>query len=322
MLTLSSLKKLIKIKRRCENQLLAKKNVAGCSIGLKQVNQQYTDKHCIVAYVSPKTDVDQDNLIPSTLEGVKTDVQEMKPYVSGLRIMSVDPHTYSPANDEEECLETQKIAALQMRLHNKVDFAVSTLVTVDELRRAAQQSGLFTEELETQWRRRPRAEPMPGVSTRRFSAPIESVFPGASVFMRTLITLHKSKAKKRKLFDRLRSLFHLGKHYEFVPSEISGLGKIKGFAEPELGMSILKIGRTTGVTDGIVVGLDASLYVDYPIGTALGKGRPDFGQPIFSPSPVDGGRFPSDVIAISQVVFQFVFQLKKDPNYAMVSVHL
>lgn len=288
--------------------------MAGCSVGLKQVDQQYTDAYCIVAYVSPKTDVDQNNLIPRRLEGIQTDVQEMKPYIVGLGIMSVAPHTYSPANQEEKCLGTQKIATLEMKLYNKVDFAISTFVTIDELREAAQQSGLFIEELETQLERRPRTEPMLGVSIGRYSTPIESIFSGASVFMRTLITLQKSKAKKRKLFDRLKRIFHLGKRYEYVPSEISGLGKIKGFAEPELGMAVLKSGRTTGVTNGIVVGIDASLYVDYPIGAALGRSRPDFGEPIFSPSPVDGGRFPSDIIGYFSGYVPIRFPIEERPN--------
>lgn len=308
----SSLRKLKKIKRRYENQLLAKKNVAGCSVGLKEVDQQYTDTYCIVAYVCPKTDVDQNNLIPPRLGGIQTDVQEMKPYIGGLGITSVAPYTYNLTNHEEECLEVQKMASLEMKLYNKVDFAISTFVTVDQLREAAQQSGLFIEELESQLESSPRAEPTPGVSIGRYQTSIESVFPGASVFMRTLITLQKSQVKKRKLSNRLKRI--LRKRYEYVPSEISGLGNVKGLAKPELGMTVSKSGRTTGVTDGKVVGIDASLYVDYPIGASLGRSRPDFGQPIFSPSPVDGGRFPSDIISYLSGYVPIRFPIEERPN--------
>ena len=44
---MTKLKNLIKIKRSYEDQLLVKKNVTGYSVGLKQVNQEYTNEQCM-----------------------------------------------------------------------------------------------------------------------------------------------------------------------------------------------------------------------------------------------------------------------------------
>lgn len=313
------MKRLIKVKRRYENQILVKKNVIGCSVGLKQVDHEYTNIPSVVVYVYPKEDVDKKNFIPSKLNGVLTDVQEIKPNITGLGIISAYPYTYHSIIKEKICLEIQKVAAVEMNLRNSVDLAIIAFVTLDEIREAAKQTGLFIEELEEQLQHRSRSEPKPGGSIGRYRVPIESVYPGASTFMRALIRIHKeSVRKKRKIFDRIKDLLyhlHFMKQCEFLPSEVNGIGEIKGFTKPKLGMKVLKSGRSTGVTEGIVVGIDASLFVDYPRGAALGKkSMPNFVEPILSPSPLDGGRFPSDIIGFFSGYVPITFPIDEKPN--------
>jgi hypothetical protein len=314
------MKRLIKVKRRHENQLLVRKNVLGCSVGLKQVGGEYTNTHCIVVYVSPKEDVDKKDSIPDRLDGIQTDVQELKPHTKGLGITSIAPYSYRPAK-EETCLEIQKIAAVNMKLLNKVDLAISAYISLDELHAAAKQSGLFVRELENQLKQRPRFAAKAGASTGRYLEPIESIYPGAATFMRTLIRIHRlhSKGQRRIFLYRIRNMLdhlHLLTQYKhLLPyDEVSGIGKIKGFTEPRLSMRVLKSGRTTGVTEGMVAGIDASLFVDYPIGKALGRGSPDFGEPIFSPSPLDGGRFPSDIRGFLSGYVPIRFPIEEKPN--------
>lgn len=314
------MKRLIKVKRRHENQLLVRKNVLGCSVGLKQVGGEYTNTHCIVVYVSPKEDVDKKDSIPDRLDGIQTDVQELKPHTKGLGIISIAPYSYHSAK-EKTCLEIQKIAAVKMKLLNRVDLAFWGEISLDELRAAAKQSGLFVEELEDQLKQRPRFAIKGGRSVGRYLGPIESIYPGAATFMRDLVRIHElhSKGQRRKFLYRVKSMLahlHLLAQYKHpVPyDEVSGIGKIKGVTEPSLGMRVLKSGRTTDVTEGTVVGIDASLFVDYPIGMAVGRGLPDFGEPIFSPSPLDEGRFPSDISGYISGFVPIRFSIEEKTN--------
>ena len=313
------MKGLIKVKRRHENQLLVRKNVLGCSVGLKQVGGEYTNTHCIVVYVSPKEDVDKKDSIPDRLDGIQTDVQELKPHTKGLGIISIAPYSYHSVK-EETCLEIQKVAVVNTKLLNKVDLAISAYISLDELRAAAKQSGLFVGELEDQLKQRPRFATKAGLSVGRYLAPIESIYPGAATFMRTLVRINKlhSKEQRRKFLYRIKSMLdhlHLLTQYKhLLLYKVSGIGKVKGFTEPRLGMRVLKSGRTTGVTEGTVVGSDASLFVDYPIGRALGRGLPDFGEPIFSPSPLDEGRFPSDIIGYFSGYVPIRFPIEEESN--------
>ena len=47
-----------------------------------------------------------------------------------------------------------------------------------------------------------------------------------------------------------------------VKGEIAGIGKVEGWAEPEVGMSVSKSGRTSGVTEGRIELVNATVRVD------------------------------------------------------------
>jgi len=51
-----------------------------------------------------------------------------------------------------------------------------------------------------------------------------------------------------------------------VDSEILEIGKVSGVAEPELNMKVQKSGRTTGLTQGEITDLHATIRVQYPGG--------------------------------------------------------
>ena len=50
---------------------------------------------------------------------------------------------------------------------------------------------------------------------------------------------------------------------EYVSEEILGIGKIMGFATPEVEMAVQKSGRTTGLTTGKIIDVNATVTVDY-----------------------------------------------------------
>lgn len=51
----------------------------------------------------------------------------------------------------------------------------------------------------------------------------------------------------------------------FVSDELLSLGKINGIREPQLGMKVRKVGRSTGVTEGRIIQLDATLEVHFSL---------------------------------------------------------
>ncbi len=68
------------VKRAYEPMLLTKPNVVGVGIGYRVTRGQETDTAAIVVMVSRKFPANQlspDALIPSTIEGVPVDVQEI-----------------------------------------------------------------------------------------------------------------------------------------------------------------------------------------------------------------------------------------------------
>jgi hypothetical protein len=68
-----------KIREKYEKTLMRKKGVVGCAVGFKHTEGKKTDQICIICYVIEKIPADQldkRDLIPSTIEGIPTDVIE------------------------------------------------------------------------------------------------------------------------------------------------------------------------------------------------------------------------------------------------------
>jgi hypothetical protein len=70
-----SLDKVKRIKSKYEKELLRKENVVGVGIGKKNI----TEELCIKVYVTIKkleSQLEQDQIVPKILEGIKTDIVE------------------------------------------------------------------------------------------------------------------------------------------------------------------------------------------------------------------------------------------------------
>ncbi len=60
--------------------LMAKANVVGLAVGMKQIGGKVTDQPCLVVMVGKKLaedELDEDDIVPSEIDDVLTDVQEM-----------------------------------------------------------------------------------------------------------------------------------------------------------------------------------------------------------------------------------------------------
>jgi hypothetical protein len=58
-----------------------------------------------------------------------------------------------------------------------------------------------------------------------------------------------------------------------VAPDLLGIGRVSGTGEANIGLRVRKSGRTTGVTEGRVTGVDAVVEVDYVGRTAIFRGQ-------------------------------------------------
>jgi hypothetical protein len=282
----------VEIKRRYENILLSKQFVNGCAVGFKERKGSFTSEICVVAYVVQKRgDMPPEQLVQPSLDGVKTDVQENPP---------VGPLAWSPFAAETaradiyycrryECMEYQKMKILEQNLTSTLDLLTSVLVTRDDIINAAKKTRLWPI-LQMQLSEYERyGEPIrgPGQSSGFLGIPADKLpFPDAGLFMKKLRRITQRRRKKSVTIPA-----------GYNTSEIGLAGKT---VQPELGMDVIMQGVISGVARGKIVGVDASVFVDY----APWMGTEVMGEPCFSPSPLHGGYFPIDIVGLTDRAFK------------------
>ena len=75
------------VKEAFEKQLLAQPNVIGVGIGLRDREGKLTDEIVLVVMVTiklPRTEIEPDDFIPTEIEGVPVDVQEVGEIAAGV----------------------------------------------------------------------------------------------------------------------------------------------------------------------------------------------------------------------------------------------
>jgi hypothetical protein len=79
-MTKNNFEKAREVRQRFEAELLNMENVVGVGIGLRKIDDNYTDEVAIVVMVKKKMTMDEvspEDLIPAELDGVTVDVQEV-----------------------------------------------------------------------------------------------------------------------------------------------------------------------------------------------------------------------------------------------------
>ena len=74
------------VKEAFKEDLLAKSNVIGVGVGLREREGELTDEIVLVVLVTkklPMTEIEPDDLIPTEIEGVPIDVQEVGEIAAG-----------------------------------------------------------------------------------------------------------------------------------------------------------------------------------------------------------------------------------------------
>lgn len=297
---------LVRLKRKHEKTLLRKQNVLGCGVGFKECGGKLTDQLALVLYVTPKRRMlalAPEDRIPPEIEGIPTDAQELIAFPEAHAVPSIGASVTS--SRAVDCLEKQKQRCLDLWFTNRADVGLSTPICLEELKLATAACRLYEKALEERPREQTRENfvGQPGSSIGRYNGNIDDLYPGAMKLMRTIRAL-KRRQQKHEDTD------HLVGGRNVIPD----LGAIQGTAGATLGSIVYKRGRTTGLTKGSVRAIDVSIFVDYPIGIAQWQKRMDIGQPIFSPSPSDGGKFPRDVTGYVSHFVPLNFVINEEPE--------
>lgn len=258
--------------------LLEKKGVIGVGIGYKEIKGKVTKKECLVVYVDKKvpiTKLDINDVIPATIEHKITDVKEIgkvKALYCHIRTTFTPKRTdrWRPAPGGVSIgHESITAGTLGMKidasdgsyiLSNNHVLANSNDAIVGDI---IYQPGVYDQPLSK--------ENEIGVLFDFISIYFENneckVVKGILKVLNTLAKLVKSryrfKADKRVIYNRVDAALCRPFNEDDVLYDILEVGIPNGYAEAQLNDSVLKSGRTTGLTKGIVIDTNATIKVNY-----------------------------------------------------------
>ena len=268
-----------------EAELLARDHVVGVAVGRKVVAGRETDETCVVVYVDRKESEDAlhpRDLVPKTLDGVRTDVVATGPFraLPLLETLAVS-HTQRvrPAPGGVS-IAHEKVTAgtLGVLAHRTSGEAVilsnnHVLANGNDARAgdAILQPGPYDG-----------GRPQDAIARLADFVPIafsQRELDGLGRSLeRTLdgllapvgLGVRRLPSGKTNLVDAALAS-PLGP--DLVAPDVLEVGVIAGTAAATLGLGVKKSGRTTGLTRGKVTGLDATVEVDYGGKTAVFRGQ-------------------------------------------------
>ena len=268
-----------------EDDLLARENVVGVAVGRKVVSGRETDETCVVVYVERKereTELRRRDLVPRTLDGVRTDVVATGPLraLPQLETLAVS-HTarVRPAPGGVSIAHAKVTAGtLGVLAHRTSGEAV--ILSNNHVLANSNEAKVGDPILQP--------GPYDGGGPRDVIATLAAFVPVAfdaqdldglgRLVERTLgrilapagLGLRRLPSGKTNLVD---AAIATPLAADLVAPDILELGPVGGTAAATLGMEVKKSGRTTGLTRGKVTGLEATVEVDYGGKTATFRGQ-------------------------------------------------
>jgi len=233
-----------KVKQVSEDNLLVMPNVVGVGVGYKETKGKDTSTICIHVYVDkklPKKELTSNSIVPSELDNVKTDVREVG-YIEALafksRIRPTKPGYsighYKISAGTFGCLVKDACSPCRTYIlgNNHVLANSNASSTGDPILQPGKYDG----------------GSYPADLVARLSRFVPILF---------------NQPKRYNLVDAALAIpMDLRK----VTASVAGLGIPRGTVEATLGMDVIKSGRTTGTTVGKVIGVDATIAVNYGVG--------------------------------------------------------
>lgn len=254
-------------------------NVIGVGKGFKTTNDQETDQECLVVLVEKKValeDLSRSARIPPLFRGQVTDVVEVG-RIKALRPDRPDepdgPDTpYSPdgpsaPDDASPTTDPVRVpVARNVRVRpapggvsiGHPEITAGTLGAVVWSNETGETLILSNNHV------------LAASSTNESGAPLNEVpilqpgvFDGGNVEKDTIGTLYRFVPLHPGSFNHFDAALAKPLNPADVTAEILEIGTISGIADPELRMRVRKSGRSSGLTSGRVVLIDADIEVDY-----------------------------------------------------------
>jgi hypothetical protein len=266
---------IVRIKEQYKEAILAKPNVVGVGTGYKVVGGVTSGNLCIMAMVSkkiPRAGLDPDALVPSELDGVRTDVLQVgvlqahggrlernRPLVGGISIghYKVTAGTLGGVVRDRESGE-RFILSNNHVMANSNDAQIGDPI----LQPGAADGGRADEDTVAHLEKFRPIRFNVGPATC-------GVAKGFEKFGNAMATLFGSKHKVKTFFNDpeasniIDAALARPLSEEILSDEILDIGILSGITSAQLGQSVRKSGRTTGYTMGIVTILDATVDIQY-----------------------------------------------------------
>jgi len=273
------------VKERHKELILAKPNVVGVGTGFKQSRGRTTDKLCVLALVRekvPKAGLHPDSLVPSELDGVRTDViqvgelralqtrtDRIRPIPGGVSLGH-----YKVTAGTLGCVVRDRDTGTRLILSNNHVLANSNDArSGDPILQPGPSDG-------------GRVERDMVATLERFCAIQFSTEPatcslanGYASVGNTLAKLIRSKHRVMAYWsdpeatNRVDAAVALPIDSVEVLDEILDIGVVGGTAPAWLGMPVRKSGRTTGFTTGQITVLEATVIIKYGDRSARFEGQ-------------------------------------------------
>jgi hypothetical protein len=263
-----------RIKAQYADLLLGKSNVVACGVGYKMVGGVRIDEVCVIASVTAKVASEQlapDDLVPQTLEGVKTDVQE----TGVIRALQNRTDKWRPAPGGVSI--------------GHVDITAGTLGCL--VRRDGQVFILSNNHVLANSNDAQPGDPIlqPGpydggtsgdqIATLEEFVPINfgtlpstcSIADGVAAVLNWMAGLGGSQHRLQAFqedpeVNRVDAAIARPISADLVEKRILEIGEPQGVGEGTLGLAIRKSGRTTGLTSGEITQVDVTAQVSYGTG--------------------------------------------------------
>jgi hypothetical protein len=266
------LKLALNAKRLYVDSLLERRNVVACGIGFKESEGRVTDEPCVIVGVThkvPKAQLTPDDLVPQTLDAVKTDVQEVGVF-HAWQLGERDRHR--PAVPGASCGHSDITAGTFGCLVRRGDdlFILSNNHVLANTNKASRGDAIL------QPGRYDGGSIADKIAELEEWIPLKtgaeaSDCPWAKLVVQGLNFLARASGSKSRLTalreQRAENLVDCAIARPLSPNlvrpDILGIGVPKGVQAGTLGTLVQKTGRTTGHTTGKITQVDVTVQVDY-----------------------------------------------------------
>ena len=263
-----------RVKAQYADLLLGKSNVVACGVGYKTVGGVRTDEVCVIASVTTKVPTEQlapDDLIPQTLEGVRTDVQE----TGVIRALQNRTDKWRPApggvSIGHVAITAGTLGCLVRRrghvfiLSNNHVLANSNDAQPGDpiLQPGPHDGGTSEDQIAT-------LEEF--VPINFGTAPSTCSIAGAVAAILNWLARLGGSQHRLQAFQENPEVNHVDAaiarptSVDLVEKRILEIGEPQGVGEGTLGLAIHKSGRTTGLTSGEITQVDVTTQVSYGTG--------------------------------------------------------